>query len=100
MPSLTEVEADVQSLDPALDRDDEAFKVAVVLLAALQVGADVERVAEFTQFDREWLEGVAANLTASGIWQDGHTACSWFEEGGGIEFWIDVLVGQGLVEKS
>ena len=44
----------------------------------------------------------ARNLRASGVWTpDGKTAGQWDdEESGLLAFWLDVWVGQGLLERS
>ena len=97
---LDEIETVVATLDPELDRADDAFKVAVVLLAALVVGADAMKVAELTGYEPEFVQALAARLETSGVWADGTTHCDWFGEDGGVEFWLHVAVAQGYLEMS
>jgi hypothetical protein len=71
----------------------------VLLLAAVDgVGQDVDDLAAFTGYDRDWIVEVAERLERSGIWRDGVTYGDWADdETGGIAFWMDVSVAQGLL---
>lgn len=101
MHTLTEYEAMVGGLDPALDHDDEGFRVAVVLLVSADVGPDVPAIAEVTGYHLEWLTLIASRLTAAGIWADGKVCVEWFDEdSGGIAFWCDVACAQGFMERA
>lgn len=98
----TTVKARIRKLDPALDPTDEAFRIAALLLSALQVGTDPLALAAYTGESVEWITQVAERLHTNGVWtDDGKTACDWFDtEHGGVAFWVDVRVGQGLLERS
>lgn len=54
--TLDAVKKIVFELDESLTEDDDYFKSAVLLLAALNVGHDVQRLAEFTGFPAEFIE--------------------------------------------
>ena len=98
---LEEIKGEVKRLDPKLKVTDEAFFVATVLLAALQVGAERKKVAEFLGVTEKRIAKYAKNLEKSGVWKDGKTSCEWFDkECSGVAFWLDVAVAEGLVERE
>ena len=97
---IDKIRAEVKKMDPNLDARTFAFKAAVCLLSALQVGPDVDKVAEFTGFPRKTVNEFAERLIEGGVWKDGKTCCEWFEkDNGGIAFWMDVCVAQGLMQR-
>lgn len=102
--TMEQIKEAVHELDPALtDESDETYRVAVLMLAASQIGtADDLALARFTNEHAEWVAQIGQRLRSSGVWtEDGGTACEWFEpESGGIAFWLDVAVAQGLVERA
>lgn len=98
--TLEGIQTLVRELDQALGDEDDYFKSAVLLLAALSVGQDVERLADFTGFPLEFIEPRAWRLKKNGIWKDGQTRANWFDEdGGGVAFWMDVALAEGLLES-
>ena len=99
--TLNEIKAEVKKMDPQLDRRTKAFKAAVCLLSALQVGADSEAVSKFTGYPRKLVDAFTERLISGGVWREGKTCCEWFEEdNGGIAFWLDVCVAQGLMDRK
>jgi hypothetical protein len=99
--SLKRIKAEVRRMDPKLDPESSAFRAAVVLLSALYVGANERNVAEFTGYDRKEIRRWARNLRAAGVWCRGHTASEWdHPEHGGIAFWMDTAVAEGLLKRS
>lgn len=98
--TLTEIHDTVTELDPDLDPTDPTYHVAALLLASATVGTDPFTLAAFTGEHIEWVMQIAVRLRASGVWEDDGVACNWWdEESGGLEFWLDVLVAQGLMER-
>lgn len=95
-----DIEKEVQKLDPNLKKTEEAFKVASILLSALQVGADSKLVSKFLNLPIEEVKKYEKNLRKSGIWKGKKTACEWFEKEGGVSFWCDVNVALGFLERG
>lgn len=94
------IEEQIKKLDPKLKKNDEVFKIATILLSGLEVGADSKAIAKFLDIDIKDVEKYEKNLRKGKVWQGKKTACEWFEKDGGIAFWMDVLVAQGLVERT
>lgn len=91
----------VKELDPKLSEKDGAFAAAMVLIAASQVGTKADRIAKRTGLKRELVRAYNRRLREQGIFtKDGKIACDWFDkESGGIAFWMDVAVAEGLMQK-
>jgi hypothetical protein len=99
--SLPWFEREVKRLDPQIDKKDDAFKAGVLLLAALQEGANMQRLAKFTGYDKGFVRAHVKRARDNGIFVGGRVHCDWFEEEfGGVAFWVDVLVAQGLLARS
>lgn len=98
---MQEIEREVQHLDPNLDADNSSFKTAVLLLAAALMSQDIDALVEFTGYPTEFITERAEKLRKNGVWVDGKTVADWLDpETGGLAFWLDVLVAEGMVEKS
>lgn len=100
---LDKIQWMVRELDPALHEDSEAFRCAVLLLAAVitDAGQDLDALAELTSYDPKWIADVKDRMERSKVWKDGVTYGDWTdEETGGTGFWMDVSVGLGLLERS
>jgi hypothetical protein len=93
-------EKEVRRLDPNLKPDDPCFKTAVLLLSALQVGANIERLVEFTGYPKGFVRERALRCRENGIFRGGKVACDWFDENGGVGLWCDVLVAEGLLGRA
>lgn len=99
--TLKQVKAEVKKLDPQLSENDTSFTTAVILISGLVIGANADKVARFTGYRRSEVRDRATRLRENGVWQRGKTCCEWFEkETGGIAFWMDVMVADGLMAKS
>lgn len=96
---LQKIQKEVARLDPSIKENSATFKTAVMLLSALQVGANEEKVMAFTGFSKSFVTSRARRLRKSGIWDGDKTACEWFGEDGGIAFWADVCVAEGLLQR-
>lgn len=95
-----QMENAVRQMDPSVDG--RAVKAATVLLAALQEGTSPDRLVAFTGYSRKTVVEFVVNLRTGGVFtDDGHiTGGAWFEEGGGVAFWLDVSVALGYVKKG
>jgi hypothetical protein len=104
MMDLKEARHIVKELDPGLRTTDDAFKAALVLLAAVEVGVDAEKIYKFTEakVSQLFIGRCFDNLRRSGIFEDDKIHHSgWFDkESGWISFWLDVAVAQGLVKRT
>ena len=90
------------SLDEKCDENPELFKAGVVLVAALSVGANADRIAKFTGYNRDEVRVMAKRARAGKLWI-GHNRFDidpWFqEEGGNIAFTLDCMVVEGTLER-
>ena len=97
---LEEIEKMVKKIDPKIETTDEGYKPAVVLLSAVFIGADAKKVAAFTKLPLKLIQKFEKNLRESKVWVGNKTFCDWEnEEDGGIAFWCDVLVAQGMIKR-
>lgn len=91
----------VIALDPKLSVDDEAFRVAEILLSGVQVGTDSKKIAKFLDIPISKVSKCEDNLRENKIWVGNKTHCDWFnKDSGGISFWMDVSCAMGLVKRS
>lgn len=93
--------AEIKRLDPKAQEGSEDFSTALMLLAGLIVGANEKKISQFTELPLYFIRPRAKRLREHGVW-DGNKSCvDWFRKGeGGIAFWMDVLVAQGLMKRS
>jgi mannose/fructose/N-acetylgalactosamine-specific phosphotransferase system component IIB len=91
--------AEVKKLDPKLTEKDEAFKIATILLTALQTGADTKKISKFLNIPEKELKTYEKHLRESGVWTKDKTIADWFGKDGGISFWMDVAIAQGYITR-
>ncbi|HXH23776.1 MAG TPA: hypothetical protein VNI78_00920, partial [Vicinamibacterales bacterium] len=79
-------------LDPA----SPTFGAAVLLLAGLEYGHNIDVLARKTGYDRAFVARVARRLIDNGVWKAGVTIADWSstDEASGT-FWNDVAVAEG-----
>ena len=96
-PSLADVQQRVRILDPAAEPSSSRFRAAIVLLAAVELGQNVDRLSRFTRLERPFVAKCARRLVDNGVWQGGNTvaAWTWDLQAGRREFWNDVGVAEG-----
>jgi hypothetical protein len=93
-------------IDPSLERceEDESFKTALVLLAALSCGPNVGRLADITHAPREFVTTIRRRMIQVGLWTELDVCCDhWFASASVLRpaaFWSDVLIAQGLVTRK
>lgn len=86
----------VRRLAPALDPATPAFQAALLLLSALRVGQNIDRLARITRCERSFVAKCARRLVDNGVWQNGKTVCDWYRDGEARSaFWNDVAVAEG-----
>jgi hypothetical protein len=72
------------------------FRAALLLLAAREIGQNVDRLASRTGTTRSFVARCARRLLDHGVWADGQTVCEWGDEGPAHpSFWNDVAVAEG-----
>jgi hypothetical protein len=83
-------------VEPHSDR----FRAAILLLAALEIGHNVDALARFTRLDRAFVAKCARRLIDNGVWSGGRTVADWTadDEASGA-FWNDVAVAEGKLNR-
>lgn len=79
-------------------KDNESYRCAVVMVAALFVGLDVNMIVQLTGYPEQFVETVASNLRLSGMWVDGqldYGECS----NDPTDFYMQVSVAEGNVVR-
>ena len=103
-PPFGQVVLAVEELDPNLDRELPAFRIATVLLSTMFVGTDPDALAEYTGYPIVKLRQLATTLRKNLIWrEDGSFRSPWLDEENGdgmTELWMYCQVGEGLVEVA
>ena len=96
-PSLADVRQRVEILDPAAEPSSSRFRTALVLLAAVELGQNVDRLSRFARLERPFVAKCARRLVDNGVWQGGETvgAWTWDLQASRREFWNDVGVAEG-----
>jgi hypothetical protein len=94
--TVTDFEARIRRYNSDLEHDCVAFRAAVILLAGLEFGHNIDRIARRTGYDRPFVARVARRLTDNGVWKGGVTVADWSssDEASGT-FWNDVAVAEG-----
>lgn len=86
----------VESLNPELQSESSTFQAAVLLLAASEIGQNVERLARYTGLQRDFVAKCARRLCDNGAWRDGQVVYTWAEAGEDTTaLWKDVQVAEG-----
>lgn len=100
--TLPQIEKEVRQMDPNLSPDDEAFDIAVVLLAMLDVRPWKPRaLARFTGRSERRIAEWLRRLRASRVVYRNRLHVDWWDPAtGGIAFWMDVAIAQGYIEVS
>jgi hypothetical protein len=98
--TIDEIRSTVTEMDASLAPTEDGFKTAVLLLALLEKGDDVDALTAFTRLPREFVDVRVRRLRASAVInEDGTLNVDWWDEQhGGIEFWMHVSVAEGLIE--
>lgn len=99
--SLRQIETFLRGLDPDFEHDVTGFECAVVLLAARQLGTELELLRSFTSYPMPLLNQISDRMRGSGLWiGDEAVTDHWFRSDGFslILFLADVLVARGLLE--
>lgn len=95
-PTVAELEARIRHYNSDLDPADPRFRAAVILLAGIEYGHNIDQLARKTGYDRAFVARVARRLIDNGVWKAGVTVVDWSaaDEASGT-FWNDVAVAEG-----
>jgi hypothetical protein len=95
-PGVREFEARIRHYNSDLQSSDPAFRAAVILLAGLEFGHNIDQLARRTGYDRAFVARTARRLIDNGVWKSGVTVADWSssDEASGT-FWNDVAVAEG-----
>lgn len=97
---LAKLRKEVQKIAPNLEPDDDAFRAAVVMFAALEHGADEDKLIAFTGEPEDFVNELGRRLRQGKIWDGKKTRADWFKENGTISFWLDVCTGLGFLNRT
>jgi hypothetical protein len=93
-----------QSIEDLEDgRDKVISKCLLILLAAVEVGADVDRIVEYTGYPRDFIEGVSKRMRAADPWMGELVDYfGWFdqEEDLTAESYAHALIAKGDLVRS
>ncbi len=78
-------------------KNHELFEFAAVLMATIETGPNVEKLATFTGYSLEFVRMIAVRLSTAEMWEELATVHNtWFDpEQGTINFLMDVMVAAG-----
>lgn len=96
IPSADSLRARIASMAPAEAKGTPGRDAAMVLLASVYVGHNVDRIARFTGVRRDMVARCARRLVDNGVWRDGDIVCRWLDTKTDTDsFWADVAVAEG-----
>lgn len=98
--TFARVQDEAERVSGAKDRDDVQFKTAAVLMSSAVVGPDEAKLAEFTGYDRAFIDAIGERLRKSKVWHKGKIASDWFGKDGDITFNMDVCVALGWMKRG
>ena len=100
--TIRQIRNEIKRLDPQLKQDDTSFVTAVIMLSAIEVGADAERIAKFSGVGLGQVMEREHRLRKNKVWVGEKTHHSGWDdkESGGIAFWMDVCIADGLLVRS
>lgn len=100
-PTKAKLAAELKTMDPGLEPGTPMHDTAMILLASLVVGPSVEKVAAFLGLPRPEVLKRATRLRANGVWRGGKVRADWFDDkSGGVAFWCDCAVAEGLLVRA
>ena len=90
----------LEELDPAMKgcEDEAGYRTAIVLLAALELGPNVDALSRFTGYSPAFVREIAWRSVEAGLWTDDDVCYEhWFTHDGQVKciaFWTDTLVAE------
>jgi len=91
----------IREMDENLSESDESFSGALVLISIIEVGHRIKDIVNFSSLDRKFVADFIRNLRANKFFTWNNKIChsGWFDEGGGVAFWMDVSIGLGYIQR-
>lgn len=92
----------IHELDASLSKDDDSYKVGIILLYGSLSGKHHSKTLfAKTRYPIEFIKKVVHNFKNNGIWENGKTNADYSnEQSGGAEFWLHVGVGLGYIQRA
>jgi hypothetical protein len=106
MKTLKQLHNAIMKFEPNEEVGSKAYYAMLLMLTALQVGANLKRCCRFMKikpYSHEYdiVHECRGNLHRSGVWKNGKIYADWFDkETGGTAFVCDTCVALGLVERA
>ncbi len=63
------------------EEDSEGFRSAVLVFSAACLGADVDDLAAFTGYPRDFVASVSQRMRSCGLWDDAFVNDDWYMDG-------------------
>jgi len=99
--SFKTIVSDLERAEPYLvgHEEQDDYRCAVLLLAALQIGTSIEQLTHFTKYPRQFVSRVYERMQEAELWVGDQVRCDhWKREDKvsfDVDFWMDVLVAYG-----
>ncbi|HEV2132264.1 MAG TPA: hypothetical protein VGR27_14210, partial [Longimicrobiaceae bacterium] len=91
----------IRARDPERCAISSTYWAVTLLLAAIEVGQNIDRLARYTGCKRSFVARCARRLVDNGVWQGGETICEWaVEREAHPSFWKDVAVAEGKLFRQ
>jgi hypothetical protein len=93
---MTAIHARIRRYNSDIEPGSDTYRSAVLLLAGLEYGQNIDMLARRAGIDRSFVAKAARRLIDNGVWVGGRTVSEWtaLDEASGA-FWNDVAVGEG-----
>lgn len=96
--TLVELEPDLEGTE-----EDDSYRTALFLLAAITYGSDTTSLARVTKLPRQFVSQIRQRMISAQLWTEIDVACDhWYRSDGAFcttYFWLDVLVAEGRVVR-
>lgn len=99
---LEKIRSAVKASDSNVNESDDSFKTAVILMASAYLGPCIRLMMRLTGYPRIFIVRRYNRFLENGIWdvKNRKVHGDWFGKDGGTAFWMDVMVGEGLMERT
>lgn len=95
------IEKEVKKRYPSLNTDCEALKIAMILIASVNVGADRKKIASLLRIPEKNILKYEKRLRKNKIWEGNKVnSILWAKKKGEIAFWMDVCVARGILKRE
>jgi len=90
-----------ENIDQSSDDNPDLFRAGVVLVSAISVGTNADRIAKFTGYNRDQVREIGRRLRKNKLWSGhGFYIEPWFHKKTGIvAFILDCMIANGEIER-